>query len=332
MAASYRRFALAALAVAMGLTGGLALLNYLVDPYNRYGLNRLGVYISAERQWKATEVRRYPHNALLLGNSRMAGIPPRELRGFRFFNAAFSGATAEEIYYFAKHFATNIDLVVLGVDLGACDPHPSLLVGDIFAPPSCRAVLDNLFNLNTVECSLRTIDGHLSGRPKPNGPDGSYNGLPWFENADENNPALRDWTLAAWEHIADSYPTPAPEKLSYYRKLADCLRQRGIPCVVFIPPLHEKLAQHLRSLPNLAAYQAWRRELSGIFSNIVDLSFSSYGAADNFFKVDPVHFRPEVGVRMINTEVVPLALRLVSSGASHHLSNPESAQLGNARN
>jgi hypothetical protein len=332
MAASYRRCALAALGVAVGLAGGLALFNYLVDPYNRYGVNRLGVYISAEREWKATQIRRYPHNALLLGNSRMAAIRPRELQGFCFFNGSFSGGTAEEIYYFVSHFATNIDLVILSVDLGNCDPHPTLLRGDIFAPASYRSILDNLLNLQTVECSLRTITGHLSGRPKPNGPDGSYAGLPWFENADQDNPALRDWTLAAWKHIAENYSTPAPERLSYYRKLADCLRQRGITCVVFIPPLHEALAQHLRTLPNLAAYQAWRRQMDGIFSNIVDLSFSPYGAPDNFFKLDPVHFRPEVGVRMLNTEVIPVGLRLVSSGTAHQSPSLTAAPVGDAKN
>jgi hypothetical protein len=332
MASSYRRSALAALAVAIGLAGGLALLNYLVDPYNRYGMNRLGVYISAERQWKATEVRQFPHNALLLGNSRMASIPPGKLHGFTFFNGGFSGATAEEVYYFASHFATNIDLVVVGVDLGACDPYPSLLGGDIFAPPSCRAVLENLFNLSTVECSFRTIAGYLSGRPKPNGPDGSYNGLPWFENADQDNPALHDWTLAAWEHIADCYPMPTPDKLSYYQKLAQCLRQRGIPCVVFIPPEHEALAKHMRTPSNLPKYQTWRRELGGIFSNIVDLSFSSYGADSNFFKMDPLHFRPDAGVSMINTEVIPVALRLVSSAKAHRLQDSKAARIGNASN
>src|SRR5664279_429594 len=142
------RYVLLTLGLAGALAGGLGLLNYWVDPYNRFGNNRLGVYISAERESKAIELRRYPHNALLLGNSRIAMIPAAQLNGFRFFNGAFGGATAEEIYYFVYHYATRQDMVVLGVDLGEGDP-PSLK-GDIFLPPSFNDNLNNLLNLSTV--------------------------------------------------------------------------------------------------------------------------------------------------------------------------------------
>src|SRR2546429_9163556 len=117
-----RRFVLLSLGLAGGLCGAIGLLNYVVDPYNRFGNNRLGVYISAERESKSTEVQRYPHNALLLGNSRMAMIPVAGASGFRFFNAAFAGATAEELYYFIIHYAKKEELVVLGTELGEGDP------------------------------------------------------------------------------------------------------------------------------------------------------------------------------------------------------------------
>ena len=320
-ACSARRFTLLSVGLAVGLTGGLALLNYLVDPHDRYGLNWLGVYVCADREFKATEIRRYPHNALLLGNARMAGVAPRELQGFSFFNGTFAGATAEEVFYFASHFATNINLVVLCVDLGKYDPDKRN--GDIFAPASCRTILDNLLDLQTLEYSLRTIADHLAGQPNLNRPDGSYDMVDWTRTADRNNRALRDYTLEFMKRGCEAYSAPAPEQLSFYRRLAACLQQRGIPCVVIIPPLHEAVAQHLRSLPNLAAYQAWRRELGAIFPNVVDLSFSSYGATDNYFKTDPVHFRPEAGARMLNTEVIPVALQLLHTATARQSSSSE---------
>ena len=63
------RYVLLTLGLAGALAGGLGVLNYAVAPYNRFGHNRLGVYVSAERESKSTEVRRYPHNALLLVDS-----------------------------------------------------------------------------------------------------------------------------------------------------------------------------------------------------------------------------------------------------------------------
>jgi hypothetical protein len=301
-----RRFVIWTLGLAGILAGGLGLLNYVVDPYNRFGNNRLGVYISAERESKATQARRYPYNALLLGNSRMAMIPVDNLQGFCFFNGAFGGGTAEEAYYFAYHFAKPRDLVVLGVDLGGGDP--AQLQGDIFQPPGWTANLNNLLNLSTVEYSVRTIADHCAGRPASLSPNGSFEATRWFELYDREDPPQLEWKLAELKHDLDRATRMTREHMSYYARLADCLRQRGAVCVVLIPPLHEALARRLDA-PARAALQSWRKELESIFPTVVDLSFSPYGAAGNFFKCDPSHFKPEVGVRLLNAEVLPAARR-----------------------
>jgi hypothetical protein len=301
-----RRFVLLLLGAAFALAGGLALLNYIVDPYNRFGHNRLGVYISAERESKPNQVQQYPHNALLLGNSRMAMVPAGRLKGFRFFNGAFGGGSAEEVYYFTAHYARQDELVVVGVDAGSTDPYP--LQGDIFAPASCTSVLNNLLNLQTVEYSVRTISEHWAGHPSSLRADGSFEPGRWFELYDRDNPARRDWQLAEMKRSAEHFACPARDRMSFYVRLADCLRQRSIVCVAVVPPLQEAVAKHLENLPVRAAYQAWTRQLRSIFPHVVDLSFSSYGAAENFFKADPVHFKPDVAVQMFNAEVIPVAL------------------------
>jgi hypothetical protein len=304
----------------LGLAGGvcllIGLLNLVVDPYNRFGLNRLGVYISAERECKATEVRRFPHNALLIGNSRIAMIPVKGLNGFRFFNAALGGATAEEACYFLEHFASKETLVVLSVELGQTDP--PTLAGDLFAPPGWTATLDNLLNLRTAEYSVRTVWSHFTGKTPALAPDGSFDTKPWFDAWDQPNPAHRDLILA---RMKETYaPTDASskklagnfkERMTFYRRIAECLGRRGIACVVVIPPLHEVIASHLRASPMFAHYQRWRQDLDSIFPVVVDLSLSPYGAADNFFKADPLHFKPEVGVQMLNAEVIPVAQKAV---------------------
>ncbi len=306
MTLSARRFVLLVLGTSLAVAGGLALLNYVVDPYNRFGHNRLGVYISAERESKSMQVRHYSHNALLLGNSRMAMVPADRLNGFHFFNGAFGGGTAEEAYYFAAHYATHDELVVVGVDIGTADPVP--LQGDIFAPASWNTVLNNLLNVQTVEYSVRTISEHWAGNPPSLRADGSFEPGRWFELYDRDNPARRDWHLAEMKNSLEHFTCPARDQMSFYVRLTDCLRQRGIVCVAMVPPLHEAVARHLEGLQVRTAYQAWIRQLSSIFPHVVDLSFSPYGAAENFFKADPVHFKPEVGVQMINVEVIPVAL------------------------
>jgi hypothetical protein len=99
--------------------------------------------------------------------------------------------------------------------------------------------------------------------------------------------------------------------MTFYLKLAQCLQQRGIACVVVVPPLYETVAQRVQASPGRAAFEPWLRQLKTVFPNVVDLSFSPYCAADNFFKCDPVHFKPDVGARMLNAEVIPLALKVL---------------------
>ena len=84
--------------------------------------------------------------------------------------------------------------------------------------------------------------------------------------------------------------------------------------------------------PRHAVRQFPRQRRAAIAHRCVDLSFSSYGAASDFFKLDPLHFRPEAGAQMLNAEVIPVALRIVSSGTALQSSKVTAAPLGDARN
>ena len=99
--------------------------------------------------------------------------------------------------------------------------------------------------------------------------------------------------------------------LTFYRKIADTLRERKIPCVVVMPPIHEEVMQHFASHDLQGAYQSWVDEVRAIFPNVVNLTSSPYGAASGFYFRDPVHYKPEVGVSFMNDEVLPLALKVV---------------------
>ena len=307
---SPRRFVLLSLAIAAIVVGIIGLFNYLVDPYGLFGNNRLGIYITAEREFKSSAVCRYPHNALLVGNSRMAMIPVQGLDTFHFFNAGFGGGTAEEAYYFLYHFATHIDLVILGVELGQGDP-PSPQ-GDIFAPLTWTGVLNNLLNLKTVEYSVRTIYDHCSGEPVSLRADGSFDATRWFERWDKPDPQHLAFVLARLGQGYWNYTGHSKQSMTFYTRIAECLRQRGILCVAVVPPLHEGVANRLRSSEANAAYEAWRTKLKSIFPIVVDLSVSPYSSPTNFFADDPVHFKPEVGVQILNKEVIPAAKQALS--------------------
>jgi hypothetical protein len=69
------------------------------------------------------------------------------------------------------------------------------------------------------------------------------------------------------------------------------------------------VAQSAQSGSTAAEVGAWKRQLNAIFPHIIDLSFSSYDAATNFYRADPMHFKPDLGVRFMNTDVLPFATR-----------------------
>jgi hypothetical protein len=320
-----RRFVWIILGVVGVTLCGITGLNLLVDPYNLYGLNRLGVYISAARENKSTQIKRFPHNALVVGNSHMAFIPVDKLRDFHFFNGAFAGATDEEVYYFLRHHAQKEDLVILGVDLGQMDPPAP--AGDEFKPASFADVTDNLLSVKTLEYSFRTIIDHLDGQIPSFAPDGSAEMETWFRLYDHENPNYKKWQMdeLRQEYLGSTNSVGGP--LLYYQKIAALLRERHIPCVVCVPPLHETLAAEIKASPAaLAGFQAWQMKLKAIFPNVVDLAFSPYGKAENYFKSDSGHFKPDTGVLLLNVEVIPVAERVLAAERQQSPTTPASNQ------
>jgi hypothetical protein len=305
-----RRFTLFMVTTSVLLVGAAVLLNYFVDPYDRFGNNRFGIHIFAEREVKAAAIQRFPHSALLLGNSRIAFIPSSPLKGFRFFNASFAAANPEEIYWFLHHHAHGQEVVVIGADVGTVDP--TVLNGDIFRRDDWAAAADNLLNLQTLEYSFKTMFAHWAGKPGRYLPDGSKSDWDAPPNANRYDAALRMAVLRFMEKDVTVLRPRAVWSLSYYRKIAEMLRARKIACVVVLPPFHEEYCRLMDRIPGLREFQkAWMDELRTIFPNIVDLTSSPYGVASNFDAADPIHYLPETGVRFMNEAVVPFAKKVL---------------------
>ncbi len=309
-----KRYALLSLGLAAALVVGVGLLNFFIDPFNRFGNNRLGVFFAAERESKPRMALKYPHNALLLGNSRIGMTLADQLDGFHFFNAAFAGGTSEEAYYFLKRYAWKDELVVIGVDPGQCDPPE--LKGDIFAPTTMTMTLSNVVSASTLKYSVMAVLEHLRGRPGMMNPDGSSTPARWPIMARHGNLGTMAWQIAETRRIWSGTSLPAPGKLIFYRRIVELLRERNIACVALIPPLHESLAHYIPTSPVLPAYQAWRREIGSIFPHLVDCAFGPDSAITNFTTRDTTHLRPEAMVRLFNRDVIPVAIQAVRERGS----------------
>ena len=155
------------LAVSLGGVLLVGLFNLAVDPYDRFGLNHLGVFVSASREYKLRQAGRQPHDALLVGNSRIAQIPAAELRGGRFFNAGMDGASLREVELFLERDLRPRELVVLNLDHYVLGFESDLEPAIAFAPLTPHTLGNYLLNLKTIEYSVRTISKHLSRASRP---------------------------------------------------------------------------------------------------------------------------------------------------------------------
>ena len=307
-----RRFTLLMLAMSLIVVGAAALLNWRVDPYERFGNNHLGIYVTADREVKAAEVTRYPHNALYVGNSRMHVIQASQLKGFRFFNGGFAAATLEEIYWYLHRYAHGLELVVIGIDLGMDNPaegDTAALRGDIFSGESWAANAEHLVNLQTTILSFKTLFRHRAHKPGEYLPDGSTREEDWGNATRPDDPSAGKPLMDQYKnYIASALLNPVP-RLTYLRKIADTLRERKILCVAIVPPVHEEVMRHVESLHLQRGRQVWTEAVRTIFPDLIDLSSSPYGAARNCFAKDPIHYKAAVGAAFMNAEVLPFAMK-----------------------
>ena len=98
---SYKIYLNTSLIVAVSLLFSVATINYMIDPYNRMGNNRIGLFHSLDRDIK-NQIVFFNHDAILIGSSKTGRINPDELHFFTFYNASFDAATPEEIFFLSR--------------------------------------------------------------------------------------------------------------------------------------------------------------------------------------------------------------------------------------
>lgn len=303
---AHRRYLVWFGATALAGILGIGALNLFVDPYDRFGLNRLGTYISADREYKSTEFPRFAPEAVLLGNSRASIINVSGLKEYRFFNAAVAHAEGEEMRSFIDRYVKDQKLVVISLDLFSFGPLDKP-VEDPFKPLTIRRALEYTLSLKNAEYSVRTIGNSLSGKPRDYTPDGSFHEVNWaatVDQADEQTMRRKQRELA--EELAAYKFEPA--RMQALRDIRDTLAARHIPLVVYLAPVHAAVWESVKGTSGYAEMLRTRDAIEEIFPQTVDLVVSEYSAPEGFFRADPMHFRSAVGERLLRERVLPAKL------------------------
>lgn len=295
---SFRRYLVQVAATALLLVGVIAGVNWVIDPQNVFGNNRLGVYVDQDRPSKARQVREWPHDALLLGSSKVGFINPDTLPGFRFFNAAFVAAAPEEMLSFLRHLGADAKFVAIGFDLYMFNlSHEPMVEVDRFAPGnySSQAWHEYLFSIDTFMESIENAFKRLRGEPPVLRPNGQRD--PWaIERADA------PFTHPNHERYLNDLRTNhygnfnyAEARLDHLRQIKALLEERGQAYMVFINPLNRSVLRLLSEIPAGEAYIRFRRDVATIFPDVKDASSGPWSDDRFFFNHDPFHYRPETG-------------------------------------
>jgi hypothetical protein len=294
-----RRF----LGIALWIVAATVAVSLVVDPWNRFGLNRLGVFISASREFKLTEAARFPHDALLVGNSRTAMLPAAELKGAKFFNGAFEGASLGEIRLFLERHLHGQKLVVLNLDPYTLGPESDRIPTEAFAAPGPRVLGGYLASLKALEYSAKTIGSGLSGKPRRYLPDGTTASEEWKRQRDVDDVPWQQSQLKTQQERLAGFRFD-PKRVEELRAIDALVRQRSATLVLYLSPVHEDLWPALSSEQAGDEWVKATKAVKDVFTNVVDLTHSAYSARTNYYKTDPVHFYPEVGIRFLNSEVL----------------------------
>jgi hypothetical protein len=283
---------LAALAgfVVLGLTPIISL-NLLVDPLWYFSGTRIGAhnYWLNDRTSKINLIRQNPgaYDCLILGSSVTALLNPKNIEGYKCFNAAFSAATAEELRIYARYLKSiGVAPKLVIVDLGPADlrakrpPAPEMPEFIVEGRPPAPALLAYL-SFDVFWFSVRSALGMLER--------GS-----WYtpEFIVRQVPPKKPMTPAGALAATGYFDEFGQEALSVYAELLDIWPEaRKIGYVSFV---NAWVVTAWWEAGKLEAYLETVHAGSRLFDKFYDFSAPSGITADLSFTYDGLHFSESV--------------------------------------
>jgi hypothetical protein len=299
--ANLRTFCVAFALIFTVLGGGRLAIVFFVDPNERFVADPRHFTANRERWAKPTLVKIYPHNALLLGTSKLAHVNPDDIDTpkFRFFNAAVFGGNPEEIYTFIEQFAQNDKLVIISYDLLVMNESVFPWQPNAWKDPVwfSEANYDYLTASNIFHLALE----YLWRRPAstPINDNGSRDVT--HDLARSNAMPAVNFSGALDQIRNSGYNVFVYSELRVraLEKTAALLRERGTPHIVLISPENRQILELVKASGKQWALDRFRADIKRIFPDAIDYSDSWVSEDRNFFKFDPMHYLPAVGAGMV---------------------------------
>jgi len=311
-----RKLALS-LGALLSLIGGLALFNYVVNPYGAWGtelVNPIYRDISHERMAIPYLLRTSQPRTLLVGSSRVMlgmAIPQKDRDGV--LNAGLAGAGMDEIVKVIdlglknpklRRIGWGVDFFALSEEYaGKCDPQTCRRLSD----PWLTILPDTLFSGDAFQDSRRMLIAAVHGEHQlaetVRGP------VPWsgatIQTAMRAATGLKMRLVTVASSAAGAEHIPgrgtglsSSREMTMFRNAVAQARGTGVEVIFFLNPLSEYELEMLRQGGQWGALMNWKRELleSGPY-----LDFSGYNetARADWLYYDVMHYRPPVGFTLL---------------------------------
>ncbi len=316
---------------------------WLYDPYAKFSWHSRSLeegstdpaLLSGSTGWEAKSVlgRAYPHNAVVIGTSKLLDTDPKELAFFNFFNASIGAINLDEISDYVDSLDTHVKLVVIGIDFFQFNEN-FLPLQAVHDREQLRQVLGLAPKIDEITALLSSDWGTttrylLNGRAllkatnlffqtPPSScareivlyPQGNYNklGILWQTEFRETNTRkiLEENYRDQIEHLRTvNY---ANFKYSEHREktlrtIRDKLRAKGIPLIGFLDPLNDRELPLLKEMGLSESYKRFISATTQTFGDSAIVPLQEYGDPSYYYDFDPIHFLPETGAEIINRMV-----------------------------
>ncbi len=322
-----------------------ALIVWEQDPFDKfdtrpktvYGLSRVQDFGGLLGwQTKAALTRLYPHNAIVVGTSKLLDIDPKDLAFFDYFNASEANANLDDISNYLDIAADGMKLVVLGIDFlqfndsanRALDRNAREQVRLAFDPGDPNAGRSDFSRLRAPGFPANIqylLNGHailqglvqLALRPGDDCageivlyPGGNYNKISILSQQQSEETDSRAIDERSYQVQLDHLRTVNYANFKYSEKSEAALRiikkklaQKGIAIVAFLNPINDRELPLLRDMGLSRDYNRFIKAVTDIFGDDAKIPLQDYGDPKYFYDFDAIHFLPQTGAAVVNRMV-----------------------------
>ncbi|MDY6904697.1 MAG: hypothetical protein SWH61_08420 [Thermodesulfobacteriota bacterium] len=285
----------------------VAAFNYIIDPYNLLGNNRMGVFFWNERQIK-TAILTYDHEAVLMGSSKTGYMDTDGLNCYKFYNASLRGGVPEEMYFYLKAYLRDEKLVIIAFDFYMFNEREFPLKHISDWEDIQYSTVEYLLGAYTTEASYKTIKKWLNNEQMhAMDPNGHFIHPDELSGHDDNAPHQAEKDRRRYNRIIkglveNHYGNFAfsEKRMLYAEQIKTLLENKKIPYAALINPLNEDVLAALEKTDAYERFMQWRKQMKTVFPDLYDFSSSRYSAREGFHRNDPYHYTNQTGIRFLN--------------------------------